>query len=556
MEKYVSKMTLKNWEKLRVLDSETKLISRANKTNSKKTIIPYEYFSDKLNIPAICEISDIVKKYDIKKSIFTLGLNLIKSKNISFEKKSVKELIKEYNYEIIDELYNISLPLNEFDVLGLIYQISRTEGDKNIKGSYYTPPSIIKNMLLECTFSKTSTILDPCCGSGAFLMSVENVSPENLYGYDIDEIAVMITKFNLIIKYRDYDFTPNIIAADYNDCNTKKYDYIITNPPWGAFKASGAESFSSFIKNGLSSLKDGAKLIYLLPFSFLSVKKHEDLRRYILENYNIDKINVLPKKFSGVVTQAVVLSVSNTKPSNKYIYTKDNIYEECSVLDALNSCYTSLGFLSKKDRVILKKIYSKKEHTLKESIWALGIVTGNNKEKIHKIKISGSEEIYGGKNVTAFKLLPQNQFIIYNKSELQQAAPEEIYRAKEKLIYRFISKYPVFACDTSGSLVLNSANILIPQIKGMSIWTVMSFLNSELYKYIYTVQFNDIKVLRGNLETLPFIKIDKKTDKTLTELAKRALKDDLVAIDEINNIVYSLFSLSEEDIKYIKSAII
>lgn len=556
MDKYVSEMTLKNWEKLRVSENETRLVSRANKTNSKKTIIPYEYISDMDNISKILEIASMIKKYDIAQSLFSLGLNLLKNKNISFEKNNVKELIKEYNYKTIDELYNVAIPLNEFDLLGTIYQICRTEGDKNINGAYYTPPSIIKKMLSECNFKTESTVIDPCCGSGAFLMCIESVSPKNLYGYDIDKIAVMIAKFNLIIKDKDDDFYPNIIAGDYNIKNRKKYDYVITNPPWGAFKASGCESFSTFIKNGLSSLNNKGKLIYLLPFSFLSVKKHEFLRKYILENYNVKKISVLSEKFNGVTTKSIILSVENSGFSDKYIYSDDNILEECSAFDALKIPFASLGFISKKDKEILKRIYSKNEYSLKESIWALGIVTGNNKEKIHGNKISGSQGIYSGKNVTPFKLIPCNQYIVYNKKDLQQSAPEEIYRAKEKLIYRFISKHPIFACDTSGSLVLNSANILIPQIKGMSIWAVMAFLNSELYKYIYSALFNDIKVLRGNLEILPFIKIDKKTDELLKELSKKASCDEIDAVTKINDIVYSLFSLSKEDIKYIKSVII
>lgn len=40
----------------------------------------------------------------------------------------------------------------------------------------------------------------------------------------------------------------------------------------------------------------------------------------------------------------------------------------------------------------------------------------------------------------------------------------------------------MFAYDDTSSLFLNSANILIPNIPGMSTKTVLAFLNSSLYR--------------------------------------------------------------------------
>ena len=44
---------------------------------------------------------------------------------------------------------------------------SLTEGEKNKKGSYYTPEKIIKNSLRAKFGDKT--IYDPCCGSGVLI---------------------------------------------------------------------------------------------------------------------------------------------------------------------------------------------------------------------------------------------------------------------------------------------------------------------------------------------------------------------------------------------------
>ncbi len=45
--------------------------------------------------------------------------------------------------------------------------------------------------------------LDPCCGTGSFLLKVsENLKlPKKYFGCDIDKTACFIAKINLIIKF-------------------------------------------------------------------------------------------------------------------------------------------------------------------------------------------------------------------------------------------------------------------------------------------------------------------------------------------------------------------
>ena len=97
------------------------------------------------------------------------------------------------------------------------------------------------------------------------------------------------------------------------------------------------------------------------------------------------------------------------------------------------------------------------------------------------------------------KISDSENYINYTRENFQQVAPENIYRAKEKLVYKFISKKLIFAYDNKQRLFLNSANILIPKLENYTIKDVMTFLNSTLFQYIYTKKFNELKVLKGNL---------------------------------------------------------
>ncbi len=125
------------------------------------------------------------------------------------------------------------------------------------------------------------------------------------------------------------------------------------------------------------------------------------------------------------------------------------------------------NLLSDDDLSIVRIVKDRGRFSLQNSIWALGIVTGDNKRKIPPKCHDGMEKIYTGKEIQPYVLRPAQNYILYDRAKLQQVAKEEIYRAPEKLVYKFISNKLTFAYDDSASLFLNSANILIPDIPSL-----------------------------------------------------------------------------------------
>ena len=82
-------------------------------------------------------------------------------------------------------------------------------------------------------------------------------------------------------------------------------------------------------------------------------------------------------------------------------------------------------------------------------------------------------------------------------------APVDLYRSTEKLLYRFICNQLVFAYDNNQTLSLNSCNILVPKVPGMSIKYILAILNSRIAQYYFKNKFNSIKVLRSHVEQIP-----------------------------------------------------
>ena len=568
----ISNATIRNWRKLNT-QSPGRLTTRANKRKSKKRILPFEYISDKNNVAFIQNTLDYIDENstDIMSAIFSLGINLLKKKNI-YEKPHVTSVLNEYtDIKIIDDLSSTDLPTNEFDILGLIYQSYLQEGKKNIIGSYYTPQKIAHNMIKKFQFFNGESFFDPCCGSGAFLITVNVSEPNQIFGVDNDKVAVLISKINMLLKYSDMEFIPQIYCFDFLIDNSviaqhpvfeKKFDYIATNPPWGAmnnysniYGITSKETFSYFFVKAFERLKGNGTIRFLFPEAILNVKIHKDIRVFMLERAGLISITTYDDMFSGVTTKYVDIecgNVANKDFFNFYTGDKKRIIETKTIHETKNLIF---NLLSDDDLSIIKIVKSRGKYSLRNSIWALGVVTGNNKGKLFSKCLEGMEKIYTGKEIHPYTLQPAKNYILYDRANLQQVAKEEIYRAPEKLVYKFISSKLVFAYDNSGSLFLNSTNILIPHIPYMCAKTVMAFLNSTLFSFMYIRLFGEVKILKGNLIELPFPRISTTDNEQLSLLVDDVLSGNSVKQEIIEDYIFSIYGFTEEQITYVRRTV-
>lgn len=558
-----SSATKKNWIKLKS-DPSDKLKSRANKTLSKKSLVPVEYFSDNKNVQQILSLTNLIKQnqWNIFSSIFSLGINLLKKQNIS-EASHVKTTLSEYGHiELVPDLLNVSLPENEIDVLGLIYQCLLSEGEKNRMGSYYTPHYITSRMTAGIDFSQNQTFLDPCCGSGAFLLALNTASPSQIFGIDNDPVAVLIAKINLLIKYKNDIFSPQISCCDFlkeADMFSQKempfpgvsFDYIISNPPWGATCTHSKESFSCFFEKAYSLLKKDGVIKFLLPVSFLNISTHKNIRDFLFSNGEITRITLYNKSFTGVMTKFIDIEYRKKRQNQFIVLNNNGIDSRIDRSQFLHCDNFSQFFLTEEDIQLIEHIRSFGRYDLSDSDWALGIVTGDNKNLLHSIPFNGCEPIYTGKEITPYILNPAQKYILYDTTKFQQAAKEKYYRASEKLVYKFITDKLVFAYDCTGSICLNSANILIPHIPGMSIKTVLAFLNSEVLQYFYKISFQSIKVLKSNLCKIPFPAISAAQNDYFTHLVNQVLSREPV-MGNISDAIYDVYNITPTQKEHIK----
>ena len=569
-EKYgISDATLRNWEKLNT-KTAGRLTTRANKRKSKKRVLPMEYIRNKDSIAFVQTTLDYIDEnsIDIMSAILSLGISLLKKAKI-YSRRHVVDVLGEYkNITVIDELAESDLPTDEFDVLGLIYQSYLQEGKKNIIGSYYTPQKIAYNMTKDFDFSNGELFFDPCCGSGAFLLTVSATEPNQVFGVDNDKVAVMIAKINMLLKYINTEFIPQIYCLDYlmgysviqqHPIFEKEFNYIATNPPWGAmddysniYAITSKETFSYFFVQAFEQLTENGTIRFLFPEAILNVKVHKDIRKFMLDRAGLVSITTYDDLFSGVTTKYVDIECG--KGADRSTFTvctgdKKRTVEINTVYETENLIF---NLLSDDDLSIVRIVKDKGKYSLQNSTWALGVVTGDNKGKLFSECYDGMEKIYTGKEIQPYVLRPAKNYILYDRANLQQVAKEEIYRAPEKLVYKFISNKLVFAYDCSASLFLNSANILIPNIPSMSTKTVMAFLNSSLFQFMYIRLFGEVKILKGNLIELPFPEISAADNEKIASLVDEILSGNSAKQEEIEKYVFSVYGMTDEQITYVR----
>jgi len=473
---------------------------------------------------------------------------------------SAREFLKEYKSAAVDLP---AVPKDEYDLLGTACQFLASKLENLEKGSFYTGPSVAKDLVQDLTFNNGETVLDPSCGSGALLFQC-GASADQIIGVDNDPVAIMIAKFNYFLKFPDAG-PPRLYTRDFfkwhSENHGERFTYVIGNPPYGAnvnlkYSRSGSvktgESFAHFLECGFELLANDGALRYLVPEALLNVKRHQDIRDYILDSTNLLLIKSYKAAFAGVMSDIYRIDLDKGKSSN--------VRFESSVASTIpKTLFKSLknhifSNLNNTDVHIIEKVRNLSPHDLLGSTYGLGVVTGNNKVKLLRRKTGNAETIYTGKEVEKYRLLPAENYLVFDRELLQQVAPDRIYRAPEKLVYKTISKRLKVSIDKSGSLTTNSANIVIPKVPGHTIETIAALLNSDLYSFLNVKMFGGVnKVARENLEHLPMPRLSKKQANILTAMVRAYDGDDDTALQEFVHVC--IFGLTDSELAHIRNLV-
>ena len=191
-------------------------------------------------------------------------------------------------------------------------------------------------MATKMGISENDWILEPSAGEGTFIDEIlKRKIKVRIDALDINEVAIstMQKKYSKIpdvnVRLADTLFdkildeyacseiwlkNTDILFDEQLDLFTSQggcYDKVIGNPPYGAWqdiekrellkkKYVGQyvkETYSLFLLRCLSVLKNGGRLSFIIPDTFLFLNMHEKLRKILLTNAKIEEVLIFPSKF-------------------------------------------------------------------------------------------------------------------------------------------------------------------------------------------------------------------------------------------------------------------
>ena len=357
---------------------------------------------------------------------------------------------------------------------------------------------------------------------------------------------------------------------------------IVTNPPWGIrinqedlparlrslSKSKSIDSFSFVIAESHLAMRSAPATVfaYVVPEAFFNVQAHAWLRDLLLTATNSIEIRELGRAFFDVFTNTYTIALypANRQPNEIALRRLNGDTLTIDVVKVLASKGREIPLaVDASSQDILDKIEKSGNWCLQGNAqWALGIVTGNNSKHLMSQPTGPvGEPIYRGKEVFPYYLGSHSAFIKFDRETLQQVAGDEFYRAPEKLIYRFISKRIIVAYDDQQRLCLNSANILIPAAKNVSMKVVAAILNSDVVQFYFQKKFGAFKVLRSHLEKIPLPYVTQEQSKSIVMLVDelRNLEDEGRKTEfarQLNKIVCELYYLTVDECRFVNQNIV
>jgi type I restriction enzyme M protein len=254
-----------------------------------------------------------------------------------------------------------------------------SEGKKGA-GQYFTPRVLIKSickvMKPDPRVSRDFTICDPACGTGEFLVSAyewliapiekggagaaamerdvaKRIKTKTYSGTDLVARPRRLALMNCIL----HGIQPEITLGDsiYEEPDrSKKYDCVLTNPPFGtkgANQAPARDDFMvetsnkqlNFLQHVLTILKPGGRAAVVLPDNCLFADQAGEVFEILTQDCRLHTVLRLPRGTFTPYSQGV--------KANVVFFTKDGPTKETWIYDAR----TNVPGITKKDRPLTKE---------------------------------------------------------------------------------------------------------------------------------------------------------------------------------------------------------
>ena len=527
-----------------------------------------EEICEKLNIPKCFAFNNIMIDEDKEEEIgdqelydlfynknteyncfMNILVNTLNFKNIKFKLHNIHSLklimkkLQELDVNNLDIVY---------DIIGTIYEIHLKSGStgSGIRdlGQYYTHRLVIDYMIKLCDIKMIDGIIekivDPTMGTGGFLtMAIKYLNSkyqnidwtknkDNIIGFDIDDNVKNMALLNIFLEIGEMcdntlvkqDTLHNDMMFE-NGSILNKAKIILANEPMGIkgithasccdrikeLKIRGTKAEPLFLQLFMQALDDNGRCAVIIPDGVLFNESnlHTNTRKYLIENFNLQKIISLDdKEFflnTGVKT-SILFFTKDGKKTEDVLFSKISITEneEIKEEDVIKVSYDDI--LEKNYSLFVNKYNVEEEEKIE------GVEYKKLGDVCEFLKKSKRKASYGKK---------EGNFPFYTSSMKSKRC--DVADFKEECII----------IGTGGNANINFDNLFSCSTDNFILKIKDKSIN---IKYIYYYLFNNIKILENGF-----------SGSTIKHISKSYVKDlkiPIPSLDIQNEIVKRLDVLS------------
>lgn len=227
--------------------------------------------------------------------------------------------------------------------------------------------------------SEGDRLFEPAAGEGHLIDSVKKIQSSCLitaYELNFKQIDNLNAKYggddSVKIVERDTILCPDL---DLSETFGPRFTKILANPPYGGWQEYERrgdlkkrfrgfyvrETYTLFLLRCLRLLELGGRLVFIIPNTFLYLNMHEPLRKYILENFCVETLDVFKSSlFPGVsfgYADLCIISITASRPDTNHAV-------RLRFVDAIHEFDSSAHLEANSSFILQRDIFRNRNYTI------------------------------------------------------------------------------------------------------------------------------------------------------------------------------------------------
>jgi hypothetical protein len=278
--------------------------------------------------------------------------------------------------------------------------------------------------------------------------------------------------------------------------------------------------------------------------------------------------------FDDAITTAIVILFTNRKHTyteKTEIKLNEIMISEISQKEFIKQDYVISVSIDNDNKIILTKLSEGSEllgNITKELIFGV-VITKNQDEIVSNKKINNWKPFLEGKDIGSYYIKPIEKYLNYEPSLLHRPRTKKIFEAPEKVLIQRITggRNPLKAAYDNKQYYNKESinNLILKEDCEYDIKYILALLNSKLINWYYVNRFTNKSSLTVNLSKkylskIPIKKVSIQTQKDFVKVvdeilvikSENHLADANILEKEIDQMVYKLYGLTEEEIRIVE----